>query len=188
MERLAEGEPKNFHVLRDALCIVVAPPSPLPASSAALAERRSAAVPVCAPSFPSWMALWLQADAPPGIDALESRLSSATDPTRTMTSICANLSSRSGYRLPLLQNPSWLTPAAMRRFIPLVYRYIRREDDIDRSGGGAYSPTARDDAQEFRGGLLERLLRQKTRMWERFCKSSCPSPYSRISPTTCGIF
>ena len=105
------------------------------------------------------MALWLQADAPAAIDALDSSLgSAATDPTLTMTSICANISSRSGYRLPLLPKPSWLTPAAMRRFIPLVYRYIRREDDIDRSGGGAYSPTARDDAQEFRGGLFERLV------------------------------
>jgi hypothetical protein len=75
-----------------------------------------------------------------------------------MTSICANISSRSGYRLPLLPKPSWLTPAAIRRFIPLVYRYIRREDDIDRSGGGAYTPTARDDAQEFRGGLFERMV------------------------------
>ena len=158
MERLADSEPKNSHVLRDTLCIVVARPSPPPAALAALAKRRSAAVPVCAPSFPQWMALWLQAAAHPAIDSLELRLSSATDPTRVMLTICANISSRSGYRLPLLPKPSWLTPAAMGRFIPLVYRYVRREDDIDRSGGGGYSPTARDDAQEFRDGLLERLV------------------------------
>lgn len=158
LEQLAKCEPENSHVLRDALCILVAPPSPASAEIAALAERRCLAVPVNAPSFPQWAALWLQADAMPAIGTLEARLASATDPTRAMASICANLGSRSGYRLPVLQTRSWLTPAALRRFIPLVYRYIRREDDIDRSGGGAYSPTARDDAQEFRGGLLERLV------------------------------
>ena len=161
MERLADSEPKNSHVLRDAFCILVAPPQPLAVELAALAARRSAEVPVCAPSFPQWMALWLQADALAALDSLESRMTSATDPSRAMTSICANLSSRSGYRLPLLQEPSWLKSSAMRRFIPLVYRYIRREDDIDRSGGEGYSPTARDDAQEFRGGLLERLVAMK---------------------------
>lgn len=158
MERLAEREPENPQVLQHALCVLVAPPPPLPAELATLAERRSAAIPVCAPSFPQWMALWLQADAAPAIDVLESRLTSATDPSRAMMLICAHLSSRSGHRLPLLPKPSWLAPAAMRRFIVLVYRYIRREEDIDRSGGGAYSPTARDDAQDFRGGLLERLI------------------------------
>lgn len=159
VERFAESEPANPHVLRDSLCIVVKPPSPPRETLAALAERRGSIAPsISALNFPLWMALWLQADAPAAIDALESRLGSATDPTVTMISICANISSRSGYRLPLLAKPSWLTPAAMRRFIPLVYRYIRIEDDIDRSGGGAYSPTARDDAQDFRGGLLELLV------------------------------
>jgi hypothetical protein len=157
MERLADSEPKNVHVLREALCIVVVPPSPQSGALAALAERRSSAFPVCAPSFPSWMALWLQADASSAIDALELRLSSATDPYRVLASICANLSSSSGFRLPLLENPSWLKPAAMRRFIPLVYRYIRREDDIDRPAGVSYSPTERDDVQSFRGELLARL-------------------------------
>ena len=158
MERLVDSEPKNPHILRDVLCIVVRAPSPRPTALAALAKSRSATVPISAPSFPLWMALWLQADAPAAIGTLESQLSSATDPTSTMISICANISSRSGNQPPLLPKPSWLTAAAMRRFVPLVYRYIRREDDIDRSGGGAYSPTARDDAQEFRGGLFERFV------------------------------
>jgi hypothetical protein len=158
MDRLADSEPKNPHVLQNALCIIVTSPSPPLLALAALAERRSTAVPVAAPSFPLWMALWLQADASAAIDTLESRLGSAANPTLAMISICANISGRSGYRLPLLPAPSWLLPAAMRRFIPLVYRYIRREDDIDRSGGGAYSPTSRDDAQLFRGGLFEQLV------------------------------
>jgi len=160
-ERLLDNEPQNFNVLRDALCVLVATPPPLSPAIADLAKQRSRAVPVCAPSFPQWMALWLQADASSAIDDLEMRLKSATDSTRVMMSICASLSDRSGHRLPFLPNPSWLSPAAMRQFIPLVYRYIRREDDIDRTGGGGYSPTARDDAQEFRGGLFQRLVATK---------------------------
>jgi hypothetical protein len=40
----------------------------------------------------------------------------------------------------------------------MVHRFIRREDDIDRSGGVPYSPTPRDDAQQFRSDLLVRLV------------------------------
>ena len=158
IKRLAEDEPKNPYVLQFALCVLVAQSPPSPDILAKMAEQRASAVPVCAPSFPKWMALWLQADAVSALAVLESRLASAADGTSVMSSICANLGGRSGHRLALLPNPSWLAPVAMKRFIPLVYRYIRPEDDINRSGGGAYSPTARDDAQDFRGGLLERMI------------------------------
>jgi len=46
----------------------------------------------------------------------------------------------------------------MRRFVPLIYRCVRPQDDIDRTGGGTYSPGARDFAQEFRNSLLERFV------------------------------
>lgn len=39
----------------------------------------------------------------------------------------------------------------------LAHRYIRAEDDIDRAGGGVYSPTLRDDAQDARTGLFNLL-------------------------------
>jgi hypothetical protein len=41
--------------------------------------------------------------------------------------------------------------------VPLVYRHIRPGDDVDRVSGGVYTPVARDDAQDFRNGLLQRF-------------------------------
>ncbi len=39
----------------------------------------------------------------------------------------------------------------------LTHRYIRAEDDINRAGGGVYSPNLRDDAQDARTGLFKLL-------------------------------
>jgi hypothetical protein len=50
-----------------------------------------------------------------------------------------------------------LTPATLSRLYLLMNKHIRRGDDVDRAGTGVYSPGLRDDAQEARDGLLERL-------------------------------
>lgn len=39
----------------------------------------------------------------------------------------------------------------------LAHRYIRAKDDINRAGGGVYSPNLRDDAQDARTGLFKLL-------------------------------
>ncbi|MEO7932214.1 MAG: hypothetical protein ABIT76_03545 [Chthoniobacterales bacterium] len=157
MERLAQREPTNPQVLQYAIFIIVSSDTAIE-SLASLAKQRTLAVEASASSFARWMAVWLQADALPAIAKLDSVLGTASNASDAMISICSFLGGRHGYQLAVLPNPSWLKPAAMRQFIPLVHRYIRQEDDINRAGGGAYSPTSRDDAQDFRGGLLERLV------------------------------
>jgi hypothetical protein len=42
--------------------------------------------------------------------------------------------------------------------VRLAYAEICLSDDIDRAGGGVYSPTARDEAQDGRGAVLSALL------------------------------
>lgn len=158
MARLNQEEPRNSRILQYALTILLDPPPVNRRELAALAETRSESVPVCAPTFPQWMTLWLQVDAPRALESLERRLASTRDPVRLMVRICAGFGGRSGDSQALISNPSWITPVAMRRFVPLVYRYVRREEDINRVGGGAYTPEARDDAQDFRNGLLERFV------------------------------
>jgi len=59
----------------------------------------------------------------------------------------------------MLPNATYLTATFLRRFVPLVYRYVRPNDDIDRGGKGFYTPEARDYAQEFRNSLLDRLAK-----------------------------
>src|SRR5690606_36236324 len=41
----------------------------------------------------------------------------------------------------------------------LMHKYIRRENDIERAGTGAYSPGLRDNAQDARNSLFELLNR-----------------------------
>ena len=46
------------------------------------------------------------------------------------------------------------TPRHLKSLYILMHRYIRAEDDIDRAGGGVYSPELRDDAQDARNRLF----------------------------------
>ena len=49
------------------------------------------------------------------------------------------------------------TPEHLRNLYVLMHQYIRREDDIDRTKGGVYTPTSRDCAQDARGYIYENL-------------------------------
>jgi hypothetical protein len=173
---LASGEPRSETVLRYALCVLVAVPDAPRSRFAVLADLRSEAIPVCAPTFPMWMSLWLQTDALSALVSLERRLITATDPVRAMVNICSSLGGDSLGRLPLLVNPSWLSAEALRGFIPLVYKYVRREDDLKRPSGVGYTPTDRDDAQHFRNGLLERLAAIRDPMVEKVLRDLLAEP------------
>lgn len=105
-----------------------------------------------------WTALWLQLDAEPAMDFLE--LLPATDfalGDRVVLSLAANLYSRDGYHAPLIADPSYARPESARRLLLLLYRHIRRAEDIEREG--AHRPGPRDDAQRFRWHVMSLLTR-----------------------------
>ena len=157
MQRLSEEDPMNNEILKYALCILIGC-TPVPADELTdLAATRAREVEVETTRFQQWLAVSLQLDAMAAIEHLEARLSSSKDPYGTMVGICARLSGEVHDKEPLLANPSWLAPEAIRRFVPLVYRYVRREDDIHHPPGETYTPGARDSAEHFRGALLERM-------------------------------
>ena len=86
MERLADSEPKNPHVLRDVLCIVVRTPFPLPATLAALAERRSTAVPRICTKFSIVDGIMASGRCPCSDRRLRVTARLGSDPTLTMIS------------------------------------------------------------------------------------------------------
>lgn len=49
-------------------------------------------------------------------------------------------------------------PHVLTDLILLTYEYVRPEEDLDRANGGAYSPNARDHAENIRRVLLDTLL------------------------------
>jgi hypothetical protein len=55
------------------------------------------------------------------------------------------------------------TPAALETWVRLLHNAVRPEDDIDRFGGGVYSPGDRDRAQSFRNRCLSKLASHPSR-------------------------
>lgn len=109
----------------------------------------------------SWLSTWFQLDALVALDYLENILAAKSDAESDalVVRLCAAMSGRQEEQRQL-ENPSYLTPPALLRFIPLVNRHVRTKEDIDRANQGAYRPGARDYAQDFRSRLWEGLKRQ----------------------------
>ena len=157
LELLAAGDPSNTSILRYALTMLFADKEPPITKLAGIAEKRIRSYPLGEPGFILWMAVWLQLDAQPALIALEEMLNHSADLDQIMLRLCTALSGEYRDRCPLVPKPSYLSAAALHTFIPLVYGRIRPGDDVERTGGGAYTPEERDHAQNYRNGLLSRL-------------------------------
>lgn len=111
--------------------------------------------------FLVWLIAWLNLDAPKALDFLEALSISRPDETDVLLESLGHvLSWRGNRRMPRLNTPSYQQAVNLRRIIPLCFKHIRPADDIERRSG-VYTPTARDDAQEFRGSLLGNLADSK---------------------------
>jgi hypothetical protein len=108
-----------------------------------------------------WLALWLQLDAGAAIEFIQARATDEVDRGKVLERLCGALGGKRVGPLPLVPSPDYLNPKHLRRLIPLIYRYVCPKDDIDRLGRGAYTPTVRDEAQDFRNGLLDRLAQSE---------------------------
>jgi hypothetical protein len=176
LKELQASDPLHYQVLNAALTVLLnlsEPPCPV------LADIATGRVPFRAiddPRFTLWMIVWLQVDANPAMKNLQETLAKAADPDSLMVRLCAGLSTLHNRGYPLIQNPDYLRPACLRDFIPMVFRHVRVKDDIERSHGGGYSPTARDDARDFRNGLLERLAQVPGREADNALRALAENP------------
>lgn len=155
--KLRQGDPAHPAILGFAISLVLKVadfPDPILTEIAISRCRQS---PVHAESFAFWSAVCLQVDADRGVRVLEERTRECATADEVVLRICSLLNGRYREHLPMISRPSFLSPSALRLLIPVVYRHVRIVDDIDRIGKGVFSPTARDDAQDFRGSLLSRL-------------------------------
>lgn len=124
-----------------------------------LARRRLAADPG-SPFVLLWLMLLLSNASVEAIDTLE-HVAETLDPQaryQLSVNLFAAFSDRRSARFcPDLSDPRF-TPSLLLRLVRLAYAEIRLVDDIDRTGTGAYSPTARDEAQHGRSAVLGALL------------------------------
>ncbi|MFH0341422.1 MAG: hypothetical protein ACHBNF_04680 [Chromatiales bacterium] len=158
LSKLKQNEPLNFQVLRMALILLVRDGLPDVNTLTALASERTGTAQDIKRRI-LWLSLWLQLEWQGALQYLKHYLCNNLDDAEDlMVNLCAGLGGRHHRSSELLvEKPAYLAPECLREFIPLVFTGIRLEDDIDRTGGAAYSPTTRDDAQSFRSGLLQRL-------------------------------
>ena len=108
------------------------------------------------PHRASWYAIWVGAEPDTGVDAVASWLDGLGCEAGShaaqlfITALMGNrLGADSGANLGSLQ-----TPAHLKSLYVLMHRHIRVAEDIDRSGGGAYTPGLRDHAQDARDRLF----------------------------------
>lgn len=114
-----------------------------------------------ADSIAVWCALRVDCDPIHGIPELGQWLAVLDDEAATHAAqifITTLMGGRRSDGCP--QVGRYRTAEHLKALYLLMHRYIRAKEDIDRSGGGVYSPRLRDDAQDARNRLFS-LLSEK---------------------------
>lgn len=159
LAQLQIQDPLHQRILNYAVSVLLKTPNSPHGELAVLAAQRVANYPPESPFFTTWTVLWLQLDAVSSIAYLLRCMNVLTAAQRDnlMLRLCDALHEDRLNPTPHLEKPNYLQPQAMRILLPLVYQRIRPTEDIDHTGGEAYTPTEQDHAQEFRNGLLRRF-------------------------------
>jgi hypothetical protein len=155
---LETGNPKNGETLSKLLKIIEG--SNL--DDVALAKlAASKAIDPNTTHLPLWFAVWVGVEPEKAIPALEKRLEALPD-AQAQTQFAMRFVTRlfgSRRSETTVARPGFRAAEHLKALYLLMHRYIRRADDIDRAGGGVYSPELRDDAQDARNKLFDALNR-----------------------------
>ena len=108
------------------------------------------------PTFsPAWYATWAGVDPNSAIPAVAARLAALSDPVeRTNLALSFVVALLGGRQQEGRARLAYRTVEHMKALYLLMAKYIREEEDIERSGKGVYSPGLRDDAQDARNALF----------------------------------
>lgn len=150
MDRLQISDPLNPQMLEYALTVLTRSGKNIPDGLLVLAKTRVHNYTPDQAQWFNWMNIWLQMDAIPALNYLEDVLiEPGMESDALVVRLCSVMSGRFG-EPQRVSNPSFLKPAALARFIPLVHRHVRTVEDIERANQGVYSLGARDHTQKFR--------------------------------------
>lgn len=156
-ELLRTKEPANLTNLRKLLTIIQG-------SSVTDDEIRTLAAKKCKTlrrykHLALWYAVWTGVDPSAAIPAFAARIakiSKLEDRTNTAMSYVTHLLGGSRNETTRVRT-AFQTPEYLKSLYLLLHEHIRRTDDIERAGKGAYSPGLRDHAQEARDSLFTLL-------------------------------
>ena len=112
-----------------------------------------------------WLAEWMRVDANAALEELERHLrereiDNPDHAKKFMVNFCGSFGDETRTRNTqgLREAGLWGNISRLRKMLHLTFQYVRYEDDINRAGGGVFSPEIRDDAQDFRDTLFNHLV------------------------------
>lgn len=153
---LDAGDPENFLILRLTLAVLTHEGSSSLLHLVDLAPHR-VAVAATNGAKALWFAVWMGIDGMAAVQQLKLRLDTSPNGTELIVFLCSLLSGEDMHQSIGIKNPDYLKPTCLRRFIPIVFQYVKLSEDIHHEG--AYTPSARDHAQRFRSLLLDYLAK-----------------------------
>jgi hypothetical protein len=159
-QMLARRDSSNTYNLGK-LLVIIQGSSVIPdADIAPLAERRAQSA-TSIEHAAIWFAVWVGVEPDRAVPALALHLRelSLDEEKKAFAMTFATRLWPDRYSHATGVRSAFHTPAHLKSLYLLMHTYIRRNEDIDRSGGGAYSPGLRDNAQDARNALFEQLNR-----------------------------
>ncbi len=170
LQLLAKGNPNHLQTLRYALSFVLGSNAISDREIADLASSRIVAAQQNADYSPLWYAAWVSVEPSKAIPHLTSALrdlgaenpkevggNNERDDARDFAIAFINALNGTRQERGLGVRESHFNAAHLKDLHLLMHQYIRKAVDINRSSGGVYSPTSRDDAQDARGKLYDAL-------------------------------
>ena len=111
------------------------------------------------PANPGRFTVWTGVSPEAAIALLTKQLSEIDDPHEQTTCAMIFVTHIVGERLAegVFTRGEFKTPTHLKSLYMLMHEYIRPDEDIDRTGGEAYSPGLRDEAQGARDSLFNLL-------------------------------
>ena len=110
--------------------------------------------------LPYWYAMWVDSEPDTGIPAVANWLECFGSPKASshaaqlfISILMGTIGGRSSG--PHIEN--FRTAEHLKALYVLMHKHIRSEEDIDRAGGGVYTPELRDNAQDARNALFRFL-------------------------------
>jgi hypothetical protein len=109
-------------------------------------------------SLAYWFSAWIGTAPEQAIKALTERLTETNDTEAAKNFAMNVIVNLIGERTNISSaRNAFKTPAHLKQLYVLMHQYIKVSEDIERAGGGAFSPVLRDHAQEARSTLFSML-------------------------------
>ncbi len=156
---LFEKEPRNIRVLGYAMQLIVECDIVENDEIAKLCARKIAEATTPDMHHPLWYAVWVSVDPLPAINHLATNLVELEDEEAVEFAIAFinALYRPSSYGRVLGVRDGHKTPEHLKNLYVLMHKYIRPEDDIDRTKCGTFTPISRDYAQDVRRYIYQNL-------------------------------